>query len=177
MKGYNMLTKAIWKKSKLVFLIFFPLTIAIDFYLLPFYCLKILISRKRKSASGSEMLELENVKDGYQFEEYMAHILKKNGFRDVSTTKKSGDYGVDVLAKKKGSTYAVQCKLYSQPVGLTAVQEVFAGKKYYNCAIAVVATNNTFTSSAIELASKVDVELWDGSKIRSLQQQATRKKR
>ena len=75
--------------------------------------------------------------------------------------KKSGDQGVDIIAYKHFSKYAVQCKYYSYPVGNKAVQEVYAGGKYYDCDRCIVMTNGTFTKAAISAANKLDVKLWD----------------
>jgi hypothetical protein len=77
----------------------------------------------------------------------------------VKCTKASGDYGVDVLASKGRNRYAIQCKLYSNPVGLGAVQEVAAGMKHYGCNVGMVITNNTFTSQAIRLAHENGIVL------------------
>ena len=77
----------------------------------------------------------------------------------MKCTKASGDYGVDVLASKGRNRYAIQCKLYSNPVGLGAVQEVAAGMKHYGCNIGMVITNSTFTSQAVRLAQENGIVL------------------
>ena len=64
--------------------------------------------------------------EGHEFEYFCADLLKRNGFTEVEVTKGSGDYGADILAQKEGVTYAVQCKCYTGPVGVGAVQEVYA---------------------------------------------------
>ena len=112
-----------------------------------------------------ESLPLSNM-DGHQFEYYCADLLRKNGFSKVEVTPGSGDQGVDVLSEKDGVKYAIQCKKYSSPLGNTPVQEVNAGKTYYNCHVAVVMTNSTFTKSATKLAAATGVLLWDGMKIK-----------
>ena len=99
--------------------------------------------------------------DGHSFEYFCAEVLKKNGFVNVSVTKGSGDQGVDVLAEKGGIKYAVQCKNYSSALGNTPVQEVNAGKTFYNCHVGVVMTNSIFTPGAKELAQATGVLLWD----------------
>ena len=104
--------------------------------------------------------------DGLQFEDICATVLKDKGFKKVKITKASGDQGVDILAYKDGVKYAVQCKLYSRPVGNKAVQEVFAGMSYYECDAAIVMTNSTFTKSAVDLAESTGVELWDNMPIK-----------
>lgn len=106
--------------------------------------------------------------DGHEFEYYCADILRKNGFKDVSVTPGSGDQGVDVLATKDGIKYAIQCKNYASPLGNTPVQEVNAGKVYYNCHVGVVMTNSVFTPGAVQLAEATGVLLWDGSKLEDM---------
>lgn len=98
---------------------------------------------------------------GEEFEKFCVVILSKNNFINVKQTKSSGDQGVDILAEKDGIKYAIQCKCYSKPVGNHAIQEVYSGKDYYNCHIGVVLTNQTFTESAITLANKTNILLWD----------------
>lgn len=98
---------------------------------------------------------------GEDFELYVAQLLGNIGFYNIQNTKGSGDQGVDILAEKEGMKYAFQCKRYDKPVGNKAVQEVFAGKFFYHCHVAVVVTNNYFTQSAKELAHQNGVVLWD----------------
>lgn len=99
--------------------------------------------------------------DGFAFEEYCATLLRKNGFRQVQVTSASKDQGIDILAYKKGLLYGIQCKNYSNKIPNKAVQEAYAGSRFYQCDQAVVLTNNYFTNSAFELAQETDVLLWD----------------
>lgn len=104
---------------------------------------------------------------GHDYEYVVADYLRSRGYHSVKVTKGSGDFGVDVIATKNGIKYAVQCKLYSSPVGVSAVQEVVAGKAYYGCKGAMVVTNSTFTAAAHKLADMNDVKLLDGVKASS----------
>ena len=106
--------------------------------------------------------------DGHKFEELCAVVLRKNGFYSVEKTQGSGDQGIDIIAYKGGYTYGIQCKRHKSKIGNKAVQEVFAGKMYYNCDKVAVLTNNFFTKSAISLAKKTGVELWDRRKLLEL---------
>ena len=103
--------------------------------------------------------------DGHQYEYECAKMLRNKGFSNVTVTKGSGDQGIDITAYKGGKKYGIQCKYYSSPVGNHAVQEAFAGVRYYNCDVAVVMTNNTFTPAARELAKKTGVLLWGNNKV------------
>lgn len=105
---------------------------------------------------------------GTDFEHFCADLLRLNGFSDITVTPSSGDQGVDIVAKKEGVKYAIQCKHYSSPVGNAPVQEVAAGKAYYHCHVGVVLTNSVFTKGAEELAKATDVLLWDNYKLHEL---------
>ncbi len=108
--------------------------------------------------------EFQNIKTGIEFEYYLAELLKENKYM-TEVTPKSNDYGADIIAIKDNIKYAIQCKFYSNPIGISAVQEVLGALKYYDSNIAIVATNSTFTSQAKELAKKSNVILWDGNYI------------
>lgn len=105
----------------------------------------------------------ENVDNmsGSEFEEFCATMLEKSGFENVQISGKSGDQGVDILAKKDGIKYAIQCKCYSSDLGNTPVQEVFAGKNFYNCHVGAVMTNRFFTEGGRKLAEATGILLWD----------------
>lgn len=101
---------------------------------------------------------------GIEYEKFVASYLKRKGYWGVKVTQASSDYGIDVIAHKNGKKYAVQCKYYSSPVGVSAVQEAVAGKAHYGCSAAMVVTNNTFTKAAETLAADNGVKLIAGVK-------------
>ena len=101
--------------------------------------------------------------NGYDYEEECADELRRMGFTEVEVTKSSGDQGIDVIAWKNGLKYGIQCKHYQGSVPNKAVQEAHAGAAYYDCDVAVVMTNSTFTESAKELAHKIGVKLWSSN--------------
>ena len=95
------------------------------------------------------------------YERIVGLQLKQQGFYDIQFTPKTGDYGTDILCKDKyGCSCAVQCKLYSKPVGYKAVQETFSGAKFYNCQRAILISSNKYTKSAITGAKRLGVELF-----------------
>ena len=99
--------------------------------------------------------------NGYEYEEYCATWLKKQGFHNIQVTQASKDQGIDIIASKNRKRYGFQCKFYENPVGNDAVQQAFTGAAYYNCDVACVITNTTFTRSAITLSKETDVILID----------------
>ena len=127
-------------------------------------CIYLIIRLRKRSLRPLPMDEME----GHDFEYYCAGILKKNGFENVEVTKGSGDYGVDILADRDGISYAFQCKCYDKPIGVKAVQEVYAGRDYYDRMVGVVITNQYYTQHAIDLAAKLRILLWDRDYITEL---------
>ena len=109
--------------------------------------------------------------EGHEFEFYCADLLKDRGFSEVEVTSGSRDFGVDILAEKDGVTYAIQCKCYTSPVGVSAVQEVYAGRDYYNCMVGVVLTNQYFTEPAVDMAGKLQILLWDRGYLESMMEE------
>ena len=99
--------------------------------------------------------------DGHEFEHFCAKLLERNGYRNVSVTKSSGDQGIDILAKMDDKKYGIQCKRYASPVGNKAVMETYAGVSYYGCDVGVVLTNQYFTPAAKDMATRTGVILWD----------------
>ena len=113
---------------------------------------------KRRPKPPASLEEME----GHEFECFCARLLERRGFEEVEVTKGSGDYGIDILAEKDGVTYAIQCKRYTAPVGVKAIQEAYAGRDYYDRMVGAVMTNQYFTSPAVEAAKKLKILLWDG---------------
>lgn len=109
--------------------------------------------------------------EGHEFEFYCADLLRDRGFSEVEVTSGSRDFGVDILAEKDGVTYAIQCKCYTTPVGVSAVQEVYAGRDYYDCMVGVVLTNQYFTEPAVDMAKKLQILLWDRGYLESMMEE------
>lgn len=126
----------------------------------------VIVSRRRKRAQ-SILDEME----GHEFEYFCAELLQENGFYEVEVTRASGDYGIDILAEKDGVTYAIQCKCYSAPVGVKAIQEAYAGRDYYDRMVGAVLTNQYFTNPAVEAAKKLKILLWDREYLESMMEE------
>ena len=112
---------------------------------------------------------------GEEFEQYVAQVLRDNGFRDVELTRASGDQGVDILAVRGGRRYAIQCKNYAGAVGNAAVQEAYAGAQFYGCERAAVICPGEFTRAARELAQSTGVRLWDGEQLTRMMKRSGRR--
>lgn len=122
-----------------------------------------IVSERKRFASAQ--LDTIDKMSGKEFEQYTAFLLRKLEFNGIRMTKAFGDQGIDVIASKNGCKHGIQCKRWKNKVGNKAVQEVYAGIGYYSLDKAIVLTNSYFTESAKQLAAKLDVELWDRSKL------------
>lgn len=119
-----------------------------------------------------ESLSDIDLMSGDEFEKYTVRLLKSNGYTNVEKTKTSGDYGIDVTARKDGKKYAFQCKCYQGNVGVRAVQEAFSGAKMYRADVAAVITNSRFTPNARKMAKEIGVLLIDRNSLENLMKKA-----
>ena len=127
----------------------------------------LLRSRSHYIRGDWSLTDLDDI-SGTDFEALTCDILASNGFELAQSTKASGDFGVDVLAYRDGISFAIQCKRYYYDVGIEAVQQVYAGRAFYECHVAMVLTNQYFTPAARKLADKIGVVLWDRDMLEEL---------
>lgn len=100
----------------------------------------------------------------FEFEQWCEGQLRKFGWK-AERTKAGADQGADVIAEKGGLRVAIQCKLYSRPVGNGAVQEAFASRQFYRTNLSAVISNAGFTPSARQLATSTGVVLLSHTEI------------
>ncbi len=122
--------------------------------------------RKLQLRTQLQFMDLDALENltGHEFEDYFSQQLSFLGIKNY-TTKKSGDFGVDVVVKFDNG-YGVQLKHYLQSsVGVSAVQEVYSGASYYDKE-PVILTTGYYTKQAVKLARSLDVELIDRTDIK-----------
>lgn len=118
----------------------------------------------------TELKYIDNL-SGKDFEYYCSSLLEKLGYTSI-VTKASNDEGCDLKATKDNILYAIQCKRYKNKVGVSAIQEIYAGKDCYECQKAIAFTSNFFTDPAKKMAKKLNVELWNRNKLIEILYQA-----
>ena len=99
-----------------------------------------------------------NNQKGIAFENQCMKILISKGWR-VEEKPKSGDQGIDLIASIEKYRLCIQCKDHKKPIGNKAVQEVSAGKKYWNGTHAILVSQSGYTKSAYKLAAANNVLL------------------
>lgn len=95
---------------------------------------------------------------GYEYEQYCADLFKYFSW-DAKATRKSGDFGADVIATKNGIKIVAQCKKWKGSVGFDAVKEVFTAKTINKADHALVITNIHFLDAARKGAKDTGVIL------------------
>ncbi len=130
---------------------------------------KIALNTIRKIRHALDSLRLRDVDEmsGIEFEYYVAALLAQCGYKNISLTEQY-DYGVDIIAEKDGVRWGIQTKRYSGIVGASAVRQVVAGLRMYDCDRAMVITNSTFSAFATRLAEGNECVLFDRLSLRAL---------
>ncbi len=102
-----------------------------------------------------------------EFEEQVAYLLTRGGL-PAEVTRYAGDYGVDLVVHRGRQRLAFQAKATARPVGIQAVQQAAAGRRYYDCTGCGVVTSGAFTRSARALAAANECVLIDGAALASM---------
>ncbi|OLB92579.1 MAG: hypothetical protein AUH25_00200 [Thaumarchaeota archaeon 13_1_40CM_38_12] len=101
----------------------------------------------------------------FEFEELVGKLFAAKGYR-VEVTQKSGDYGVDVLAKAGHDIVAIQVKHWKLPVGGPDVHKTLGSMLTFGANRAIVVTTSDFTNQAYEIQKNTPIELWNGERVR-----------
>ena len=142
----------------IISIIFLPITLLI---LIVKYLFKLIENKKvKRFLSNIKISDIDGI-TGYEFEEIICYLFNYFKFK-AKTTRKSGDYGVDVFAEYKNCKYCIQTKLYfGHKVGSSAVQEINTGKNYFSCDYAIIITNSQYSKQAVDMATKLEVILFN----------------
>lgn len=108
--------------------------------------------------------EIDRMEDGKDFEMYLFRLFQCLGYGDAYKTQDSRDFGADlVFTDREGYRNVIQAKRYavSNPVGLSAVQEVYSSMRFYRAKKSTVITSSKYTISCEQLASFNRVKLLD----------------
>lgn len=110
------------------------------------------------------LADIDLMEDGSGFEMYLYRLFMELGYTGVYKTVGSRDFGADVVfTDREGVRNVVQAKRYhiGNPVGISAVQEVFSCMRYYKAKKAIVIATAKFTEPCETLAGINHVKLLD----------------
>lgn len=154
-----------------LFVIFLPLII-IEFIakkLVSFYKKKKFNAKTYGASEFLENCDIEKVDimEGFEFEKFLKVLFFYKGYK-VEETKRTGDFGADLILKKDGIKTVVQAKRYNNNVGAKAIQEIYSALAHYKADEMMVVTNARFTNQAEQMAKEQNVELVDRGELVSL---------
>lgn len=151
-------------------------------YLAPVLCLMgaaVSFFRRRKrdaivvSTTASASADALNGMTWREFEMLTAEGFRLQGFDVREQGGSLPDGGVDLVARKGGETYLVQCKQWRAfKVGVDVVRELYGVMAAQGAAGGYVVTSGQFTQDARAFAEGRNVRLVDGPKLFGLLQQA-----
>ena len=111
----------------------------------------------------------------YRFEQLVRDLLEAMGYEDVTVTKASGDYGVDVVATVQFGittiTEVVQVKRHQNSISRPILDQLRGALPYYKALRGTIITLGTFSSGCINaalFAGAAPIGLIDGDKLLDL---------
>ncbi len=168
---YDFSMRGTRRENKVVKFIRITLIIVLFPFVVAFLIKNYLKHRKTKKVNAEKIkiydISQINSMTGTEFENYLKLLFEKMGY-NVSLTKKSKDFGVDLILEKNGKKTIMQAKCYSNTVGVSAVQEIISARNHYNIFDAIVMTNKTFSKEAQILAEESKVMLAGQEELESL---------
>ena len=105
---------------------------------------------------------------GRDFEEIVGRIFSKMGY-SVSTTKGSGDEGIDLYLKsKEGRRAGVQCKRWKGIVGQSVIRGFYGSLMHAHLKKGYVVTTGKFSKAAKDFVRDKPIILIDGDELRKI---------
>lgn len=102
-----------------------------------------------------------------EFELLVGEALRRQGFSIEERGGAGADGGVDLIARKEGEKYLVQCKHWrALQVGVPVVRELYGAMAAEGAVGGFVITSGRFTEPAREFASGRNLKLVDGRQLR-----------
>ncbi len=118
--------------------------------------------KKRYDLTKITLTDIDQM-TGHEFEEYLYVLLRALEYDQTFLTKKSRDFGADLLFyDQENKRTVVQAKRLAEKLGLTAVQEVYTAKAYYEAENAIIITStNLISEPCLKLAAATEVRIID----------------
>jgi restriction system protein len=96
-----------------------------------------------------------------EYEQLVGSYFTDLGY-EVEITSYTNDYGLDIIAIKDEKKTAIQAKMFgdtSRKINRQMVMELHGVKDYFGCDKAIIATDGEVIANAMEVASKLDIDI------------------
>ena len=144
----------------------------------PIICLVLLIpapislfNTLRKKKLFDKQIGIESVRSlsWREFEELSGEVFRRQGHQVTENHDAGPDGGVDLVLKKDGKTFLVQCKHWkSYKVDVKVVREMFGIMAAKNADGVYIITSGRFTQEARNFANGKPIKLMEGNELSSL---------
>ena len=119
--------------------------------------------RKRKLFKQQESVDTIKKLSWKEFEELVAEVYRRKGFKVIENHQGGADGGVDVRLEKDGQKYLVQCKQWkNQKIGVAVIREMYGIMTAENAAGVIVICSGKYTQDAEKFAKDKPIELIEG---------------
>lgn len=110
-----------------------------------------------------------NAMSWQQFEAVVGEAFRRRGYSVRESGGGGADGGADLVMKKDGETFLVQCKQWrATRVGVTIVRELYGVMAAQGAAGGFVVTSGVFTDEAVAFARGRNIDLVDGPALHAL---------
>ena len=116
--------------------------------------------REREECARRKAGEFWMALDGWEFERQIATLYRNQRF-EVEETPGSGDGGVDLILRREGKKWIVQCKQHANPVPPTVVRDLFGTMVHERADAAILVATAGFTPGTREFAAEKPITLVD----------------
>jgi restriction system protein len=144
-------------------------------YLVPVLCLVAAViswvGRRRRERLVTNVADSKDQKPldaitWHEFEMLVGEAFRMDGFAVLETGGAGADGGVDLVLRKAGATYLVQCKQWKASlVPVTVVRELYGVMTHHKATGGFVVTSGRFTSDAESFAAGKNIQLLDGANL------------
>jgi restriction system protein len=98
----------------------------------------------------------------YEFEDFVASVIKKRFGGDVFVTSRSGDFGVDFEHITEKGLFLGQAKVYKEDVNFEPIAILHSNMVKQNAVGGYIITTSGYTKAAKEYAKELNIELING---------------
>ncbi len=128
------------------------------------------LNKRERERKYKDLKTLEDLRklSGTKFEEFIAHLFEKMGYK-ITLTGGSHDGGIDLIATKDGKDHLIQCKRYTnRQVSVGAVRDFYGAISDNMNAEGHFITTQFFTTEAKQFAKGKPIELIDQFRLLNL---------
>ena len=123
--------------------------------------MKLTATQKKKFNRIRRLSQMQRM-DPVEFELFTGYLYRKLGYR-VSTTADSGDEGIDLVVRRWGRKFVVQCIRYSGTVGQPVARVLYGAMTHVGARGAHLVTTGRISKKAEEWVAGKPIVLVDGN--------------